>query len=494
MAPFSVRIIDGVPGSRKSLSQLDAIAARPRDVVWASARQQLLDEHAAYCREVSSRRAMSLAVEVIHSGQSVRGTVKRRVETALKAENPNVPRVVMITHEALMALDPADLAGWEVVIDEVPDGCVASGSVSAQASWIGLDQRYSLEPVGIENWHQVRLRGGVEPLQRSAIAQDTASDLAALHKCVHTPGRAVYVDLAAWQDAQALGRKIAWWSVWTPLSLSGTAGVTVIGAGFFQSTAYLVAKALHPDAIRFDRIGPANPVLRKQQTFRIHYFTRHRGSTTWWATDEGSRCLVQLSRHLEDNGFAAFFSCNADILPYFRHRFKAAFCNPKQAGTNRLIDHTACAYIYSNKAQDADKPILQMFDLNASQILQAREYEDIIQFVMRGAPRNPHYEGPYDVYLYSQDQAEMLMRYLIKHGIAAAVELIPVLEAGIMDVQTPASDRSKEGAVDPLGHQERIDQRRRADALRQKRRRAERVAQQKADGTHRRAGRPLKAG
>ena len=494
MNPFLVCIISGVPGSGKSLSQLDAIAARPRDVVWASARQQLLDEHAAYCREVSSRRVTSLAVEVIHSGQSVRGTVKRRVETALRTGSSNVPRVVMITHEALMALDPADLAGWEVLIDEVPDGCVVSGSVSAQASWIGLDQRYSLEPVGIDGWHQVRLRGGVEPLQRSAIAQDAASDLAALHKCVHTPGRAVYVDLAAWQDAQVLGRKIAWWSVWTPLSLVGTAGVTVIGAGFFQSTAYLVATALHPDAIRFDRIEPAHPILRKRQTFRIHYFTRHQGSTTWWATEEGSRCLVQLSRYLEGKGFAGFFSCNNDMLPYFRHRFEAEFCTPKQAGTNTLIKHTSCAYIYSNKAQEADKAILQMFDLDPSQILQAREHEDIIQFVMRGAPRNPNYEGPYDVYLYSQDQAEMLMCYLTEHGIAAAVELVPVLEAGIMDVQNPVSDRLQDGAVDPLGHQERIDQRRRADALRQKRRRAVKVAQKKAEGTHRRAGRPRKAG
>ena len=239
MTPFSVRVITGVPGSRKSLSQLDAIAAHPRNVVWASARRQLCDEHSSYCQEASSRLATALSIQAIHSEQSVRGTVKRRIETALRARDSDVPRVVMITHEALMALDPADLAGWEMVVDEVPDGCVASGSVSAQASWIGLEQRYTLEPVGLDGWHQVRPRGGVEPLQRSAITQDAASGLAGLHRCVHTPGRAVYVDLADWRDAQTPGRKVVWWSVWTPLSLAGTASVTIIGAGFFRSTAYL---------------------------------------------------------------------------------------------------------------------------------------------------------------------------------------------------------------------------------------------------------------
>lgn len=494
MSLFVVRVLVGVPGSRKSLGQLDEIAACPRNVVWAGVRQRLIEEHAAYCRDASSRVATSLMVEVIHSGQSVSGTVKRRIETALRARDCAVPRVVMITHEALMALDPADLSAWETMIDEVPDGCVASGSVSAQASWIGLEQRYTLEPVGLDGWHQVRPRGGVEPLQRSAIAQDAASGLAGLHRCVHTPGRAVYVDLADWQDAQTPGRKVAWWSVWTPLSLAGTAGVTIIGAGFFRSTAYLVARALHGDAIRFDRIEPANPIPRKRQTVRIHFFTRHGGSTTWWTTDEGSRCLVQVSRYLEDKRFAGYFACNSEVVAYFRHRLKAVMCKPKQAGTNKLIEHTSCAYIYSNKPQDADKAILQVFDLDASQILQARESEDIIQFVLRGAPRDPNYEGAYDVYLYGQDQAEMLMRYLKEHGIATEVELVPVLEAGIMEVRRPASDRPQDGVVDPLGHQERMDQRRRADALRQKRRRAVKVAQKKADGTHRQVGRPKKAG
>ena len=124
--------------------------------------------------------------------------------------------------------------------------------------------------------------------------------------------------------------------------------------------------------------------------------------------------------------------------------------------------------------------------------MQAREYEDIRQFVLRGAPRDPGFCDLYDVYLYSRDQAEMLQRYLIENGIAAEVVLVPVDEAGIMDVVRPAPKRADLASTDPLGHQKREAKRKKADADRQQRYRDQDVARRKADGTHRKAGRPRK--
>lgn len=494
MNVFTVRVLTGIPGSGKSTGLLDDLARRPRNVIWATARRELCDEQASYCFAASQRLASSLSIEAIHSGQRAKEKVGRRIKTALRSRDPGVPRVMMITHEALIALDPAELADWEVVIDEVPDGCVVSDSFSAPACWSTLDRHYALEPVGVGRWHQVLVREGIDPLQRGAIAVDAAKELAAFHKCVLTPGRTVYVDLSDWRDAQAPRRRVSWWSVWTPLSLAGTAGVTITGAGFYDSTAFHITQALHPEAITFERVEPVNLLRRKPQTFRIHYFIQDPGSTAWWDTEEGSRCVVEISRYLERVGFAGYFSCNAEIRPYFRHRFDSLMCNPKQAGTNNLIKHTACAYIYSNKSQESDAAILEVFELDTSQILQAREYEDIRQFVMRGASRDPNYEGVYDVYLYSRDQAEMLGRYLSGHRIAAGVELIPLDEAGIMDVRRPLLDRMSEKTVDSVGFHERCVQRRRADAARQKRNRDAKVAQQMADGTYRRVGRPPKTG
>lgn len=490
---MNVTIYSGIPGSGKSRTLLNTIATQPCRVLWAAARTQLIDEQATDCRAYATAQGSHPVIEVIHSMQpGQKGRVGRRLETTLQTHQASEHVVVMITHETLFGLDPKLLSGWHVVVDEVPDACVASGSFTARASWSMLEHHYKLAPVGDGKWWHVVRREDVEALKRGEITMDAAKDIAPFHQCVLTPGRTDFVDLGDWQDARHLRRKVRWWSVWTPMSLADAASVTIAGAGFFHSLAYHAARMFEADAITFEKAGPLAGVVRGQQNFRIHYYTEHPGSTEWWKTEEGSRCLVQISRHLERIGFAGYWSCNTDIRAYFRHRFGGVMCDPKQAGTNGLRHYTACAFFYSNKAQEADSAILEVLGLDREAVLQVREYEDIRQFVMRGAPRNPGFCGTYDVYLYSHDQAEMLQRYLVENGIAVEVVLVPVDEAGVMDVVRPAPKRSGSASTDPLGHQQRVAKRKKTDADRQQRYRDQDVARRKAEGTHRKAGRPRK--
>ena len=138
-------IYSGIPGSGKSTTLLNTIATQPCRVLWAAARTQLIDEQAADCRAYAAAQGSRLMIELIHSAQPAqKGRVGRRMQTALQTHQATEHIVVMITHEALFGLDPALLAGWHVVIDEVPDGCVASGSFTAQASWSMLERHYNL--------------------------------------------------------------------------------------------------------------------------------------------------------------------------------------------------------------------------------------------------------------------------------------------------------------------------------------------------------------
>ena len=66
-------------------------------------------------------------------------------------------------------------------------------------------------------------------------------------------------------------------------------------------------------------------------------------------------------------------------------------------------------------------------------ILRAREEEDILQFVTRGAIRKPSFDGDYDIYLYSERQAELVAEKLSAGGFNKPVELVPEPNAGIMD-------------------------------------------------------------
>src|ERR1700712_1984116 len=162
---LKVTIHSGIPGSGKSTTLLNTICGQPCRVLWAAARTQLIDEQATDCRAYASAQGSHPEIEVIHSAQpGKKGRVGRRLETTLQTHRASEHIVVMITHEGLFGLDLNLLAGWHVVIDEVPDGCVASGSFTAQASWSMLEHHYRLEPVGDGTWWQVVPRDDVEAL------------------------------------------------------------------------------------------------------------------------------------------------------------------------------------------------------------------------------------------------------------------------------------------------------------------------------------------
>ena len=113
---------------------------------------------------------------------------------------------------------------------------------------------------------------------------------------------------------------------------------------------------------------------------------------------------------------------------------------------------------------------------------------------MRGAIRQVDFDGLYRVYLYSLDQAEALAEYLRAEAIADDIELVPIHEAGIMDVERPKPGRPKKiEPVDERTFAERQEARRASDRERKRRWRAEKRQAEAAAGTLRPRGRPWKA-
>jgi hypothetical protein len=97
------------------------------------------------------------------------------------------------------------------------------------------------------------------------------------------------------------------------------------------------------------------------------------------------------------------------------------------------------------------------------QIERAREIEDIIQFVFRGDLRNPDSTTDYIVYLYDRHQTEALGRYITEQGLGT-VELVPVVEAGLLDVRRPARGRPASVSVDQRSQEDRREKRRAKNA------------------------------
>jgi hypothetical protein len=467
----------------------------PARYVIAFHRKDLIEEKATWLR-LQCAELPEIVVITVHSDQRARGTVMRRVEDALREQAQAQHAFIFITHETLLSLDPSLLQGWQVGIDENPETSVVSGEFLASATWRTLAHQYKLDAVGDGRSWLVLPRDGVEPLKSSEIINDAAGELTAFHKRVLS-GHGVFVNIGDWEDARTC--PVQWWSVWTPYELLRECqSVVITGANFFNSLAYHATQWLHDGAITFEEVNIGQRVQRTgRPKVTIFFYTRHEGTTVWWRTQEGSRCLVQISRWLEQIGFDGYWSCNDEIRPYFCHRFPGMVCPPKLAGSNNLIEHMSCAYIYSNKAQAADSAIMEVLGLNGESIKRSRETEDLIQFVMRGAIRRPDFDGSYDVHLYSVDQAKELKRYLIENDITDTnyVAIVPVMEAGIMDVERPVSLRSRAKAeLSPLTAKDRAERKKEADKeYSQKRRDKERAEDEKNGIERRKRGRPRNA-
>jgi hypothetical protein len=443
------------------------------------------------------KQRLSVAIEAIHSDQpNKRGKVGRRIEDALRGHSSSEHSIVIITHEGLLGLDPVLLKGWGIAVDENPDGGVLSGEFKAGNSWRTLADLYWLIPVSeCGQWYRVVLRGDVDPPTIGEVIHDSAEALVPFHKAALSKRRAVYVDIAAWEDAKGTKKKVRWYSCWTPQSLAEHASsVAFAGAGVLNSLMYHAAQQAPSGPIPFEVIDiSAERPRTARPKVTIYYYTRHLGATTWWETGEGSRCLVAISRHLEATHFDGYWSGNDVIRPYFRHRFRGMECQPKVAGTNSLRHHTRCAFFYSNKAQTGDDAVLETLGLVREDIRRAREEEDIVQFGFRGALRNGDFSGTYEIHLYSEDQAERLKDYLVSNKITEDVRLVAVEEAGIMEVKRPEPHtRSKPVEVDPVTAQQRAERQKVKDQERSQRNRDQKRAAKVASGTARGPGRPPK--
>ena len=158
-------------------------------------------------------------------------------------------------------------------------------------------------------------------------------------------------------------------------------------------------------------------------------------------------------------------------------------------GLNKCRGKVQCAFIFSATATEADKPIMEVFGLTKADIESAREAEAIAQFAMRGAIRNLDYDGPYDIYLYSEVQAERLREHLRQIGFSK-VECVPLDEVGVMEVER----EHKEPERTPEQNEEQAARRRAKDKKRKSDKRAEqaKAAGREPSANEGKGGRPTK--
>jgi hypothetical protein len=376
---MKITILKGPPGSQKTRTMLTEILQAPGKYLVALPRVDLMKEQSEFLKARAAELKIPLPdIRLVHN--DCPGNVPNQMKAAARDFADAHHAVVFITHEGLRIGDLTQFADWHARIDEIPD-TIVSGSFKAGAAHHHLAPIYNLVPVDDGNWWHVEPNAG--GLQTNEVLNDTAvKALAHFHKAVRSQS-GVFVDIGDWRDVKGQGRDVQWWSLWTPLALEKAESVKIACAGFEHSLCYHVMKSWFSDRVTFEDQIVGGNAPRAQPGVRIHYFTEgHTGTTEFWDTSDGRGCLNKIARYLEKIGGVGYWSGNEYVQKYMEHWFPGTPVKPKLAGTNSLIEHTSCAMIYSNKPQKGDEAIPEIFGLSKADIKEAREIEDVVQFVI----------------------------------------------------------------------------------------------------------------
>jgi hypothetical protein len=425
---MDVEVLTGPPGCGKSYDVRQEAIANPGLYLFAYPSIPLLQEQAAaFAAEADAAGKPDLPVLEAHHKAQGGGTVPDRLERHRQylLDRRIDHAVVLITHEGMMGADFSRFGDWNIRIDEAP-ATIQSGHVKAPASADLLKQIIAIDRVGSGGWGQLRFLGEKQGW-RSLANDDLLKPLAEMFKQVSRQ-HGVFVDTLEWTES------FGWCSIWPFASLGQFASAKIAGASFLISLGAIVAQRWEVSAVNFVTV-PKQVRRQKQPNVRIHYFTQsHEGTTTFWEKRRGRRFIAQICDFLVANEPNLGFWAGNDVTgTQLDARLNSKPISPKSAGLNRYDDETSCALIYSSKALPADRPAQALFGITEEEIFRAREEEDILQFVMRGAIRRPDFGDDYDIYLYSKRQAKLVAEKLRADSIGRTITLIAEVGAGIMD-------------------------------------------------------------
>jgi len=435
VAKMKVTVLTGPQGSGKSTVMREEVIAQPGLYLFASPTHELIDEQVA----AFNSEARGLKLWAVHSKTGGKGKVEERLDHArseIVRERHN-HAVILTTHDAMMGSDLSAFAGWHARIDEAP-AAVQAGSFNISEVRAALKERFTLHTKPGHDWASLTINGD-KPSWKRLQGTLGANELVEFYKQAANPAR-VFVRTPDWDALD----DIDWFSMWTPLELAGFASVQIAGSSYTNSVGYLGAQALYEDLLAFEERDV--PVVRKgQPSISIHYFTEgHRGSTTFWGKTEGRLQIKHVCDHLAKTlPKVSFWSGNIVVQHLMEHRIKGELIAASAAGLNKHRRKQHCAIIFSGKATKADRGMMKVFGLTDDDIERAREDELIRQFAMRGAIRDPVFDGTYDIYVYEKVQAERLKGHF-EDLLFTQVEMVGVDKAGLMKVRRKADGPTEE--------------------------------------------------
>lgn len=145
-----------------------------------------------------------------------------------------------------------------------------------------------------------------------------------------------------------------------------------------------------------------------QDRLVVKYFSKEKLSATWKAGNPKKLKKIYDYLNNELNGTDFYWTNNKKDGD--QNTLLGQFISPDSRGLNKFQDHSVCVWLASMKPNPSEAACLKhAFGISGAQIVQAREFETLHQFVMRGVVRNYDSAEIQTVYVFSEEQAKSLV-------------------------------------------------------------------------------------
>jgi hypothetical protein len=407
-----------------------------------------------------------------------------REQPTKDSETPHV--VVICTHEALISSDLSTYEGWTLIIDESPN-LWGFGEMSCPISWVVMESFFGLEPLD-DGWSKLTIKR--EAPSPTASEQDSLLSNEFVEVYRRWESNRPVVKLESWQDA-ADGRTFSWHSVWDANKLTPFSRVLILANCFEDSITYKLLKnagcKLVPFAIRDTQTW-------LPRTIRIRYFAQdHRAGTGFWTNKNdpnGALALVKAGTWTWDNTDPAnhFWSCNLKS----KLNLPGQKIQPKVSGMDDYKRFSCASFFYTAKPSKAEEVAFARYGISREEVIRAREFEDLVQFLGRTCWRIPDDSREIDFRVYDYWQALFLEEFIANSGRPFTVILEHVEEAGV-DEHKPQPVGRPKAVLTEAEKAERAVQRQKANTASKQRARAAQEEREREQGiVRRKPGRPTK--
>lgn len=478
-------------GSGKTDRQEKEVTKSPTKVLFIVERIARFDEIRRNLKKFAAIQGTSPTIVTIrHDLRDRSNSVSQRVEALPSYYWLASHVIVLATHAAMLRSDFSGFAGWQIIVDEVPN------FLDFEQKCTHLDQAffkdfYKLEP-NEGGWCTVEPTEAGSLLTAAEVrADDSHRHLAVFHRRVldaSRPGskRVVLCNLPNWKTMTDKKVQWCWASTFSLWELEAFDRVTLLGSRFRANIGSIISESLDVEPVEWIAL-PTLKGIREfhRRAVHIHYFSENRAaSRTLFESDAGQEMLSAIGAHLsrELSGIEFIWTANdpKDDEAYALGAISPAqilksnilndhnYLSPRQAGTNAHLQKSHAVAIYSAKPAPNLISLLKIRGIPTQAWTRSVEHEAILQFVTRTSIRDAGNSSPVHIWVFDRHQALYLKEYF--DGLDYVVASMALVENG---PEIPTKEkRGPKAALRTPEEQAAYDaERRRRDAERNKRNR-----------------------